>query len=608
MSTSDKIEVESPIDYPSTFQTTLGFVPALVRAQGLLPRLMEAQASLEGATRLRDGLLSRLQKERILLAIASDRRDLYAMAEHCSVLSALGETDARIDGLLLDSGDSALSEPDLAALRFCRKLARAPHAVCREDIVSLRATGLTDETILEVAVTAAIGVYRGTISTALRVEPEFPLRHAVRSRCALPQNEGQISQDATSWLHTQNDPYLPSPFLSSESFSPFAALYQTHGFIPNFFRSQSLRPDLIEAEIHAVGNILQPQDILTRVQKEAILLAVSAVNLNSYCVAVHSNMLRGMGVPAEEADQIAVDHHLSALSEADKALVDCAIKLGARHAEFSPRDLDELRTRNFTEEQILESIAVVALNNFSNFLQMGLGFEPDFEVPAAFQQAIVKPFRPSGTPMAGESSISTLVTAIADPDAELLAQVQAGDLDAFEILVRRNTQSVFRALIAILGNTDEAQDAMQDVFLSAFKHIARFEGRSKVSTWLSAIARNAAFQLIRKRKDTESLDSADSSEDGDFRPRQVQAWQDDPEQSYSKAQVRKLVEKGILQLSPTYRAVLMLRDIEQLSTDEAARRLGLSVPAVKTRLFRGRLMLREWLSPYFSKGPGGAEL
>ena len=210
--------------------------------------------------------------------------------------------------------------------------------------------------------------------------------------------------------------------------------------------------------------------------------------------------------------------------------------------------------------------------------------------------------------MAGESSISTLVIAIADPDAELVAQVQAGDLDAFEILVRRNTQSVFRALIAILGNTDEAQDAMQDVFLSAFKHIARFEGRSKVSTWLTAIARNAAFQLIRKRKDTESLDSADPSEDGDFRPRQVQAWQDDPEQSYSKAQVRKLVEKGILQLSPTYRAVLMLRDIEQLSTDEAARRLGLSVPTVKTRLFRGRLMLREWLSPYFSKDPGGAEL
>ena len=605
VSTSDKIEFASPIDAPSTFQNTLGFVPALVRAQALLPRLIEAQASLEGATRLRDGNLSRLQKERILLAIASDRRDLYAMAEHCAVLSALAEPDARIDALLVDSGDTALPEPDLAALRFCRKLARAPHAVCREDIVSLRASGLSDEAILEAAVTAALGIYRGTISTALRVEPEFPLRPTVRAQCGLPQNEGQIAPDAGRRSHTEKGPYLPSPFLSSESFAPYATLYQTHGFIPNFFRSQSLRPDLLEAEIEAVGKILQPEDILTRVQKEAILLAVSAANLNSYCVAVHSNILRGRGVAEEEGDQIAVDHHLSALSEADKALIDCAIKLGARHAEFSPRDVDELRTWSFTEEQILESIAVVALNNFSNFLQMGLGFEPDFDVPAAFQRSIVKPFAPPGTPMAGDPAIPTLVTAIADPDAELVAQAQAGNLDAFEKLVRRNTQSVFRALVAILGDTDEAQDVMQEVFLSAFKHIARFEGRSKVSTWFASIARNAAFQHIRKRKDTESLDSADSGEDGDFRPRQVRAWQDDPEQSYSKAQVRKLVEKGILQLSPTYRTVLMLRDIEQLSTDEVARRLGLSVPTVKTRLFRGRLMLRESLSPYFSKGPGG---
>lgn len=607
MSTSDEIEFESPIDSPSTFQNALGFEPALVRAQSLLPRLMQAQASLEGAIRLRDGKLSRLQKERILLAIASDRRDFYAVAEHCAVLSALGEPDARIDAFLIDSGDTSLPEPDFAALRFCRKLARASHEVGREDIVSLRAIGLSDGAILEAAVTTALAIYRGTISMALCVEPEFPLRPAVRAQCGLPQDEVQIAQGASHRSQTEKGPYLPSSFLSSESFAPFATLFQTHGFIPNFFRSQSLRPDLLEAEIEAAAKILQPEDVLTRLQKEAILLAVSAANLNSYCVAVHSNLLRGMGMAEEEGDQIAVDHHLSALSEADKALVDCAIKLGAHHAEFSPQDLDELRTRNFTEEQILESIAVVALNNFSNSLQMGLGFEPDFEVPAAFQQAILKPFAPLGTPMAGDPAIPTFVTAISDPDAELVAQAQAGDLDAFEMLVRRNTQSVFRALVAILGDTDEAQDVMQEVFLSAFKHIVRFEGRSKVSTWFASIARNAAFQHIRKRKDTESLDSADSSEDGNFRPRQVRAWQDDPEQNYSKAQVRKLVEKGILQLSPTYRTVLMLRDIEQLSTDEVARRLGLSVPTVKTRLFRGRLMLREWLSPYFSKGPGGAE-
>jgi uncharacterized peroxidase-related enzyme len=254
--------------------------------------------------------------------------------------------------------------------------------------VSLRATGLSDEAILEVAVTAGLGIYRGTIATALRLDPEFPMRPVARVQSGLMRNEDSVAPNSGRALHAEMDPYIPSPFLSSECFAPFATLYQTHGFIPTFFRSQSLRPDLIAAEIEATRKVLHPEDALTRVQKEAILLAVSAANLNSYCVAVHSNLLQGLDVAAEEGDQIAIDHRLSALSDADKVLLDCAIKLGERPAEFSPRDLDELRTRNFTEEQILESIAVVALNNFSNFLQMGLGFEPDFEVPAGFQQSI----------------------------------------------------------------------------------------------------------------------------------------------------------------------------------------------------------------------------
>jgi RNA polymerase sigma-70 factor (ECF subfamily) len=208
--------------------------------------------------------------------------------------------------------------------------------------------------------------------------------------------------------------------------------------------------------------------------------------------------------------------------------------------------------------------------------------------------------------MSGDSAIPTLTTAIVDPDANLVVEAQAGDLEAFEQLVRRHAQPVYRTLIAILGNAADAQDAMQDVFLSAFKHIGSFERRSKISTWLVSIARHAALQRIRRLKDAESLDSVACGEDREFRPRQVRAWQDDPEQSYSNAQRRKLVERGILQLSAKYRLVVMLRDIEQLSTDEVARRLGLSVPNVKTRLFRGRLMLREWLSPYFSKDPRGA--
>ena len=104
--------------------------------------------------------------------------------------------------------------------------------------------------------------------------------------------------------------------------APFAVIQKTHGFIPNFFRAQTLRPDLLEAQLGAAGRILLPKDALTRVQKECILLAVSAANLSSYCVAIHCNMLRGLGMPSEDGDQIAVDHHESNLPDSDKAMLD----------------------------------------------------------------------------------------------------------------------------------------------------------------------------------------------------------------------------------------------------------------------------------------------
>jgi RNA polymerase sigma-70 factor, ECF subfamily len=189
-----------------------------------------------------------------------------------------------------------------------------------------------------------------------------------------------------------------------------------------------------------------------------------------------------------------------------------------------------------------------------------------------------------------------------DPDTDFVASAQNGDLRAFEELVRRHSRLIYRALVAILGDRDGAQDAMQDAFLSAFKHIARFQGRSKFSTWLVSIARNAALQRLRHREDMESLDGFELGEENDFRPRQVRAWQDNPEQLYSRAEIRQIVERGILELSSKYRVVVMLRDVEQLSTDDVARKLGISIPAVKTRLLRGRLMLREWLSPYFATG------
>ena len=299
---------------------------------------------------------------------------------------------------------------------------------------------------------------------------------------------------------------------------------------------------------------------------------------------------------AEEGDQIAVDHHESNLSEPDRALLDFAVKLGVRFSEFSGKDIVNLRTFGFADEQILECEVVIALNNFANTLQMGLGIEPDFEPPFVLEQNKVHLPAAASRPMEPGSSLS----GVGDPDAGLVAQAQGGKLEAFEELVRRHSQLIYRALVAILGDPVEAQDGMQDALLSAFKHIAGFQGRSKFSTWLVSIARNTAFQRLRGRREVESLDEGECEEDHDFRPRQVRAWQDNPEQCCSKSEIRQLVEKGISGLPPKYRVVVMLRDVEQLSTDEVARQLGLSVPAVKVRLLRGRLMLREWLSPHFA--------
>ncbi len=144
---------------------------------------------------------------------------------------------------------------------------------------------------------------------------------------------------------------------------------------------------------------------------------------------------------------------------------------------------------------------------------------------------------------------------------------------------------------------DDARDATQEVFLKAFEHIGRFEGRSKFSTWLTSIAINTGTQLLRQRRPSEPLGEVEDNEG--FCPRQIQNWADNPEQLLAASQRNDLVREGVLRLPEKYRVAVLLRDINQLSTEEAAAALGLSIPALKSRLLRGRLMLRESLAPYF---------
>src|SRR5207253_6350833 len=186
-----------------------------------------------------------------------------------------------------------------------------------------------------------------------------------------------------------------------------------------------------------------------------------------------------------------------------------------------------------------------------------------------------------------------------------LALVQAakkGDLEAFSELVRRYDRNVFRIAQHITHNEEDAQDVVQDAFLKAYQNLEQFQGNSKFYTWLVRIAVNEALMRLRKRRNdrTVSMDEDVETEDGSV-PREVADWSPNPEQQYRQAELSEILEKTIQGLPMGFRTVFMLRDVEGLSTEETAETLGLSVPAVKSRLLRARLQLRERLSRHFKK-------
>jgi RNA polymerase sigma-70 factor (ECF subfamily) len=272
------------------------------------------------------------------------------------------------------------------------------------------------------------------------------------------------------------------------------------------------------------------------------------------------------------------------------------VRLLARYSGATaapPAATERLAALGFTEPQILEAVAMAAWTNFLNTVQFGLGTVPDFAPRHGLIPNKPYPFPAHGRPTS-ETSAPSLP---ADPDAEFVARVQAGDTDAFEELVRRHFRRIFGTLNGILGNADAARDATQDVFLKAFEHIRGFQGRSKFSTWLTSIAINSGTELLRQRKGDESLD--EGNDDEGFRPRLIQAWSETPEQLLAASQIRDLVRQAVLRLPQKYRVAVLLRDINQLSTEEAAASLGIGVPAFKARILRGRLMLRESLAPHF---------
>ena len=193
------------------------------------------------------------------------------------------------------------------------------------------------------------------------------------------------------------------------------------------------------------------------------------------------------------------------------------------------------------------------------------------------------------------------------PDVALVERAKAGDTAAFEVLVRQYDRQIYRTALHITQNREDAEDITQDVFFKAFQKLEQFQGNSKFSTWLVRIAVNESLMRLRRRKTsrTVSMDQDVETEEGAI-PRDFAEWRPNPEQIFSQSELGDILRKTIAGLPPGFRTVFTLRDIESLSTEETAEALGLSIPAVKSRLLRARLQLRERLSRYFRQKKEGS--
>jgi RNA polymerase sigma-70 factor, ECF subfamily len=187
-------------------------------------------------------------------------------------------------------------------------------------------------------------------------------------------------------------------------------------------------------------------------------------------------------------------------------------------------------------------------------------------------------------------------------EAGLVAQARLGDSDAFNGLAERYQRNIFRLAQNITQNREDAEDVLQETFLKAYEHLPDFHGDSKFYTWIVRIAVNEALMKLRKRKWDKTVwldEPVDTGED--TVAREIAVWEDNPEQRYSKEELHDILDKAVNGLAPPYRTVFVLRDMEGLSTEETAEALELSVPAVKSRLLRARLQLRDKLTAFFKK-------
>ena len=174
--------------------------------------------------------------------------------------------------------------------------------------------------------------------------------------------------------------YIREAPFSEEDFPTLKLIKADYGFIPNYFKAQTARPDLIDAQVQLIDATLLKEGALSRQLKEYVFLVCSAANLSTYCVTAHCEIIRMLKIEGPEPEQIALDHMSTDLPIVDKALLNFTLKLNNHPLKITQEDIDDLKTYGFNDQQILEAVICVGLAKFANYIGFGLGTVPDYEV------------------------------------------------------------------------------------------------------------------------------------------------------------------------------------------------------------------------------------
>jgi RNA polymerase sigma-70 factor (ECF subfamily) len=205
-------------------------------------------------------------------------------------------------------------------------------------------------------------------------------------------------------------------------------------------------------------------------------------------------------------------------------------------------------------------------------------------------------------------SVNSMESLQVPEEKGLISRAMRGDATAFESLYSRHKRALFQTALRVLGNVEDAEDALQEGLLAAYRNLKRFEGRSQFSTWLTRIVINASLMRRRSMRARPAVSLENFSDEENTIPAEERFAADDPspEEIYQRRELSNLIKANLAELSPVLRDAFVLRESQGLTTSEAARALGVSENTLKARLWRARQQLAERLAPLLRRGPGAA--